>query len=159
MGTGTPDTNPKTETQKRGYVAARLFRGIVDILRTRYDGLASAIIAHVRTFDKPADESDWIYAETSGFWRMLLELTFQIYAAICFFVGILLVTVLVVASWPVRFLLEIFSGSVSATRHAYLPDPALKEPALTSAPTDSDSSESDKSKVVRRVVYEEAKLK
>ena len=152
MGTGTPDTNPKTEAPKRGYVAARLFRGIVDILRTKYDGLASAVIAHVRTFDRPADESDWIYAETSGFWRMLLELTFQIYAALCFFAGILLVTALVIVSWPVRFLLEIFSGSVTAHRNAYGPEPVLQEP-------ESDDAGSDKSKVVRRVVYEEAKVK
>ncbi len=152
MGTGTNDTNPKEDAKKRSYVTARLFRGIVDILRTKYDGLASAIIAHVRTFDKQADDSDWIYAETSGFWRMLLELTFQIYSALCFFTGIILVTVLVIISWPIRFLLEVFTGSVAATRHAYHvdPNPEYQEPV---EPTD------DKSKVVRRVVYEEAKVK
>lgn len=150
MGTGTNDSNFTEEAKKRQYVIARLFRGLIDILRTKHDNLASALISHVRTFDKDTDDSDWIYAETSGFWRMLLELTFQIYANICFFVGILLVVALVCVAWPVRFLIEVFSGSFGAARNG--------APYNHIPPTFEDITDSDDGKVVRRVVYEEAKV-
>jgi len=150
MGTGTNDSNLAEEAKKRQYVTAKLFRGIIDILRTKHDNLASTLISHVRTFDKDADASDWIYAETSGFWRMLLELTFQIYVNICYFVGIMLVLALVCVAWPVRFLIEVFSGSFSAGKHS--PTFAHVPPTL------GDGQPEDDGKVVRRVVYEEAKV-
>ena len=150
MGTGTNDSNFAEEAKKRQYVIARLFRGLVDILRTKHDNLASALISHVRTFDKDSDDTDWIYAETSGFWRMLLELTFQIYVNICYFVGILLVATLVCVAWPVRFLIEVFSGSFGAARSS----PMFSH----TPPTFEDTTDSDDGKVVRRVVYEEAKV-
>jgi hypothetical protein len=150
MGTGTNDSNLAEEAKKRQYVVARLFRGLIDILRTKYDNLTSSLISHVRTFDKESDDSDWIYAETSGFWRMLLELTFQIYASICYFVGVLLVALLVCVAWPVRFLLEVFSGSINASRQNAMFNQIT--------PTLDDNHDPDDGKVVRRVVYEETKV-
>lgn len=153
MGTGSHDTDLKTET-KRSHVMARLYRGLLDILRSRNDTLVKDVISHVRGFDRPADESELAYQEVLGFWRMFVELIFQIYAQICLFAGIVIVTSLVIVAWPLKFLVELFAGSwfmkPSHYQYAQHPDehPPMEEPKLD----DKDS------KVVRRVVYEETKV-
>ena len=152
MGTGSHDTDLKTETN-RSYVMARLFRGLLDILRARNDTLVKEVLAHIRSFDHPVDETEIPYQDVLGFWRMLVEITFHIYAQISLFVGILIVSVLVVLAWPLKFLIELFASSwvmkSNQYRYPYPEDaPPMEEPKM----------DEKNSKVVRRVVYEETKV-
>lgn len=152
MGTGSHDTDLKTETN-RSYVMARLFRGLLDILRARNDTLVKEVLAHIRSFDHPVDETEVPYQDVLGFWRMLVEITFHIYAQISLFVGILIVSVLVVLAWPLKFLIELFASSwvmkSNQYRYPYPEDaPPMEEPKM----------DEKNSKVVRRVVYEETKV-
>jgi hypothetical protein len=153
MGTGSHDTDLKTET-KRTYLMARLFRGLLDILRARNDTLVKDVLSHIRGFDRPLDESEITYQEVLGFWRMFVELIFQIYAQISLFAGVLIVTTLVIVAWPLKFLVELFAGSwiMKSNQYHFQPHPddvpPMEEPKLN----DKDS------KVVRRVVYEETKV-
>lgn len=154
MGTGTDDTNIKEEAKKRSHVMAKLYRGILDILRTKHDTLSTSIIAHIRSFDRVAADGDMTYAESMGYWRMLVELIFQVYVQISLFIGMALVVILVVLAWPLRFLIEIFSGSwfLSRERFQYEQIQPTLDPIVPEEPEDK------KSDVVRRVVYEEAKV-
>ena len=152
MGTGSHDTDLKTEAN-RSYVMARLFRGLLDILRARNDTLVKEVLAHIRSFDHPVDETEVPYQDVLGFWRMLVEITFHIYAQISLFVGILIVSVLVVLAWPLKFLIELFASSwvmkSNQYRYPYPEDaPPMEEPKM----------DERNSKVVRRVVYEETKV-
>ena len=152
MGTGSHDTDLKKETN-RSYVMARLFRGLLDILRARNDTLVKEVLAHIRSFDHPVDETEVPYQDVLGFWRMLVEITFHIYAQISLFVGILIVSVLVVLAWPLKFLIELFASSwvmkSNQYRYPYPEDaPPMEEPKM----------DERNSKVVRRVVYEETKV-
>ena len=152
MGTGSHGTDLKTETN-RSYVMARLFRGLLDILRARNDTLVKEVLAHIRSFDHPVDETEVPYQDVLGFWRMLVEITFHIYAQISLFVGILIVSVLVVLAWPLKFLIELFASSwvmkSNQYRYPYPEDaPPMEEPKM----------DEKNSKVVRRVVYEETKV-
>ena len=152
MGTGSHDTDLKTEAN-RSYVMARLFRGLLDILRARNDTLVKEVLAHIRSFDHPVDETEVPYQDVLGFWRMLVEITFHIYAQISLFVGILIVSVLVVLEWPLKFLIELFASSwvmkSNQYRYPYPEDaPPMEEPKM----------DERNSKVVRRVVYEETKV-
>lgn len=152
MGTGSHDTDLKTETN-RTYVMARLFRGLLDILRARNDTLVKEVLAHIRSFDHPVDETEVPYQDVLGFWRMLVEIIFHIYAQISLFAGLLIVSVLVVVAWPLKFLIELFASSWVMKNNQYrypYPDeaPPMEEPKMD----DKDS------KVVRRVVYEETKV-
>ena len=152
MGTGSHDTDLKTEAN-RSYVMARLFRGVLDILRARNDTLVKEVLAHIRSFDHPVDETEVPYQDVLGFWRMLVEITFHIYAQISLFVGILIVSVLVVLAWPLKFLIELFASSwvmkSNQYRYPYPEDaPPMEEPKM----------DERNSKVVRRVVYEETKV-
>jgi hypothetical protein len=153
MGTGSHDTDLKTETN-RTYVMARLFRGLLDILRARNDTLVKEVLAHIRSFDHPVDETEVPYQDVLGFWRMLIEIVFHIYAQISLFVGILIVSVLVVVAWPLKFLIELFASSwvMKSNQYHYRPHPD-DEPPMEESKMDEKNS-----KVVRRVVYEETKV-
>ena len=152
MGTRTDSTDIKEEAKKRSHVMAKLYRGSLDILRTKHEILSNSLIGHVRSFDRDAEEKDYAYVESMGFWRMLVELIFQVYVQISLCVGILLVVLLVVFAWPIRFLIEAFAGSLfmsQKTTYAYDPHvPPAMDPEYEPADT----------KVVRRMVYEETKV-
>ena len=154
MGTGTDSTDIKEEAKKRSHVMAKLYRGILDILRTKHDTLSTSIIAHIRSFDRVATDGDMTYAESLGYWRMLVELIFQVYVQISLFIGMALVVMLVVVAWPLRFLIEIFSGSWFLSRERF----QYEQIQPTLDPIVPDEPEDKKSDVVRRVVYEEAKV-
>ena len=153
MGTGSNDTDLKTEAN-RSYVMARLFRGLLDILRARNDTLVKEVLAHIRSFDHPVDENEVPYQDVLGFWRMVVEIVFHIYAQISLGVGILIVSVLVVLAWPLRFLVELFASSwvMKSNQYHYEPHP------LDQHPMEEPKLDDKNSKVVRRVVYEETKV-
>jgi hypothetical protein len=148
MGTGTDDSNLKEEAKKRSHMTARLYRGLLDILKTKNEHLSTALVAHIRSFDR-GEESEFSYTEMMGFWRMLMELIFNVYVQTVHFVGVLLVATLVVVAWPLRCLIELFTGSWFGKNYQHQDEPG-QEPVF-------DKSEESKN-VVRRVVYEEAKV-
>jgi hypothetical protein len=148
MGTGTDDSNLKEEAKKRSHMTARLYRGLLDILKTKNEHLSTALVAHIRSFDR-GEESEFSYTEMMGFWRMLMELIFNVYVQTVHFVGVLLVATLVVVAWPLRCLIELFTGSWFGKNYQHQ-DELGQEPVF-------DKPEESKN-VVRRVVYEEAKV-
>jgi hypothetical protein len=148
MGTGTDDSNLKEEAKKRSHMTARLYRGLLDILKTKNEHLSTALVAHIRSFDR-GEESEFSYTEMMGFWRMLMELIFNVYVQTVHFVGVLLVATLVVVAWPLRCLIEVFTGSWFGKNYQHQ-DETGQEPVF-------DKPEESKN-VVRRVVYEEAKV-
>lgn len=155
MGTRPDNPDLKEEAKKRSYLMAKLHRGCIDILRTKHDSLGSTLLAHIRSFDSTADEDHYAYVESLGFWRMIIELIFHIYILCSLYIGIFLIVALVLISWPMRFLVEVFSASwFLGPRQPYQPmtDPQYQEkiPPSMDAPESGD--------VVRRVVYEEAKV-
>lgn len=156
MGTGTNDTDLKAGAKTRSFIMAKLYRGFLDILRIKHDGLSNALITHIRNFDKPAEESDYAYVESMGFWRMLVELIFSVYVQLSLFVGIALVVALVICAWPIRFIVEMFTGSwfMKLGNYHYQPHPEDQLPPVQEEPVLDDKN----SKVVRRVVYEETKV-
>jgi hypothetical protein len=151
MGTGTDSTDLKTEA-KHSHVMAKLYRGNLDILRTKHEALSNSLITHIRSFDKTVDDNDSTYAESLGFWRMLVELIFQVYVQISLCVGILLVVLLVIFAWPIRFLIELFAGSWVMNRPNYVYEPERVQPSLDPEPDPANT------KVMRRMVYEETKV-
>ena len=154
MGTGTDSTDIKEEAKKRSYVMAKLYRGSLDILRTKHEALSNSLTGHVRNFDRDAEEKDYPYVESMGFWRMLVELIFQVYVQISLCVGILLVVLLVIFAWPIRFMIEAFAGSLFVNQRT----PVYYEPQVQPTMDPEPEPESANTKVVRRMVYEETKV-
>jgi hypothetical protein len=72
-----------------------------------------------------------------------------VYVQTVHFVGVLLVATLVVVAWPLRCLIEVFTGSWFGKNYQHQDEPG-QEPVF-------DKPEESKN-VVRRVVYEEAKV-
>lgn len=148
MGTGTDDSNLKEEAKKRSHMTARLYRGLLDILKTKNEHLSTALVTHIRSFDR-GEESEFSYTEMMGFWRMIMELIFNVYVQTIHFVGVTLVATLVIVAWPLRCLIELFTGSWFGKNYQHQDEPG-QEPVF-------DKPEESKN-VVRRVVYEEAKV-
>lgn len=154
MGTRKNSTDPKEESLKRSYAMARVFRGLLDIINDHNTDLTHKVVNHIRGFDQVQNEDSYEnWCETNGFWRTILELIMRTYLQCCNNLGILLLSTIVVLTWPVRFLVELFSGMWfrhSVPPQWIEPDHANITPSMETAPEDS--------KVVRRVVYEEARV-
>jgi len=152
MGTGTDDSNSKEEAKKRSHMMARLYRGLLDILKIKNEQLSTALVAHIRSFDR-GEESEFSYTEMMGYWRMIMELIFSVYVQTVHFVGVLLISTLLIVAWPLRCLIELFTGSWFGRQYQGpdLPPQDRVAPVL-------DEDKADKTNVVRRVVYEEAKV-
>jgi hypothetical protein len=164
MGTRTDSTNTKKAGAKSEMTVALAYRGLLDILHKNHDTTTTDIMSHLRSFDRVIDDPREMHLqEVSGFWRMTMELVLRTYLHINLGVGILLLSMLMIISWPIYFLVVSFSagwsGMTARTREAELryaeelaragyADPALEPTAPAN----------DNDKVVRRVVYEEAKV-
>ena len=85
---------------------------------------------------------------------MVVELIFHIYIQLSLFTGITIIVLLTILAWPIRFLIELFSGSWFLAKSPVFEEPARVPPSLEPVPDDHV----DDGKVVRRVVYEEAKV-
>ena len=92
---------------------AHIYRGILDILHNHYSQLRKNLTEHIRRFDETNLEEKLSDVSVYGFWRMLLELTFNTYIHICLGVGILLAFLLVLVSWPIRTIFGLYFHTVS----------------------------------------------
>lgn len=157
MGTRKVSANPKK-------TMTHVFRGLLDILHQNHAQVNKDIISHIRSFDRePTDQESEI--NVIGFWRMLLELIFNCYTQTTKIMGITLVFVLVVLSYPVR-LVSTLLGGMWFSRRATLTQEEYDYYYGSLVAGDEKKTESkpapvpaaDDGKVVRRVVYEEAKV-
>lgn len=145
----TEETRTDTVDTGQTYVLAKVFRGALDIISEHNTSLSYTLIEHIRSFDRNNHEEEnkpWF--PVLGFWRMMLELIMRVYMQVCVNLGIILVMCMVMLAWPVRFMVELCSGSWMR-RSAYDPYPVAE-------PSNDNIEGSDN--VVRRVVYEEAKV-
>lgn len=156
MGTRKTGTNPKK-------TMTHVFRGLLDILHTNHAKINQDIIAHIRSFDRdPSDQE--IEINVVGFWRILLELIFNCYTQTTKIMGITLVFVLVIVTYPLRLAATLISGMWFSRRHTltqeeyeyYYGTHVTGEEKKSE--TKTEPSLADDGKVVRRVVYEEAKV-
>lgn len=158
MGTRKTGSNPKK-------AITHIFRGILDIIHQNHATLNQSFITHIRSFDLEPSEQE-LELGVVGFWRLLLELILNCYTQTVKVLGILLVFTLVLVTFPLRILGTLFSGQLFSRRfqmteeewaqyvqqaqQAHHSDPTVQQPEV--------EKPKDDSKVVRRVVYEEAKV-
>lgn len=76
----------------------KLYRGLVDILTSRCEGLNDAFAKHIREFNN--GETDNNNFGVKGFWNLLLEIVFVMYVKIFAALGIVLTVVLAVTFFP-----------------------------------------------------------
>ena len=159
MGTRKVSANPKK-------TITHVFRGLLDLLHQNHAQINRDIITHIRSFDREPTEQE-IEINVIGFWRMLLELIFNCYTQTTKIMGITLVFALVTISYPLRLFSTLMGGMwfsghrrviMTQEEHDYyygnhvVPDPKKAEDKPESTPSADDG------KVVRRVVYEEARV-
>jgi hypothetical protein len=159
MGTRKVSANPKK-------TMTHVFRGLLDLLHQNHAQINKDIISHIRSFDRdPTDQE--IEINVIGFWRMLLELIFNCYTQTTKILGITLVFVLVILSYPLRLVATLVGGMWFSRRtvltqeeydYYYGSLAASDEKKTEPKPKTEPSLATDDGKVVRRVVYEEAKV-
>ena len=157
MGTRKTSADPEQTKSVKTYCMARVFRGLLDLLSDHNASLLHAMVTHIRGFDNSdMEDDDQAFSEVMGFWRTLLELIVRTYVQLCINFGILMVASLVILTWPVRFMIDVFGGSWFGRNRYYYP-PEHIQPTLDPIPPVNDNHP-DSGEVVRRVVYEEAKI-
>jgi hypothetical protein len=150
MGTRTDNRNSKKINSM-----AQIYRGLIDIFYENNSALKQQVTRHVRSFDRPPIEDDDQLYEMSGFWRIILELIVHTYTQVSLNIGIVLISLLVVATWPIMFLVELFSA-VWYRHGSHQPVYYQEEPQIDPK---AEADTSGDGKVVRRMVYEETKVK
>lgn len=161
MGTRTDSSDTKKASTKSEMTVALSYRGLLDILHKHHDNSVNDIKNHLRSFDREIENPREAHLqEVSGFWRMAMELVLRTYLHANLGMGILLLTVLVMLSWPLYFLVVSFSaGWMNVTTRQ---EPDLYQDTLRNQSYADPSLEpvpgNDNNEVVRRVVYEEAKV-
>lgn len=149
MGTRTDSANTKKINSM-----AQIYRGLIDIFYEHNAMLKQRVTKHVRSFDHAPAEDDDQFHEMSGFWRIILELIVYTYTQVSLNIGIVLISLLVVVTWPIMFVVELFS----AVWYRYSSPPVYYQEELQIEPKVEPDISGD-GKVMRRMVYEETKVK
>ena len=151
----------------------QVFRGLLDILHHNRSELHQNLNAHIRSFDRKSTDED-LDTSTVGFWSLMLELVFNCYTQTVLAVGITLVMLLSLITFPVRFIGSLLHNTFFRQARPLTDDELrmyhaqqqafneavgiVKKEPMTEAERKDPAIEDD-GKVVRRVVYEETKVK
>lgn len=151
----------------------QVFRGLLDILHQNRSDLHQNLNTHIRSFDRKTNEDD-LELGVSGFWSLMLELVFNCYTQTVLAVGITLVMLVSLITYPVRFVIALLGSTFfrqtrplteeelrmyHAQQQAFNEQVGIaKKQPMTEAERKDPEIEED-GKVVRRVVYEETKVK
>ena len=105
----------------------KLYRGLVDILTTRCEGLNDAFAKHIREFN--TGETDTNNFGVKGFWNLLLEITYILFVKLFVTIGILLTVVLAVVFFPLHGL-QMLIVNILNHRASFENHPSLVEPTM-----------------------------
>ena len=108
----------------------KLYRGIVDILICRSEGLNSAFAKHIREFNQGDDEHNY---GATGFWNLLLEVTYLFYVKLFVGLGLLITISLAICFFPLYAMTRAFSGSLTLIKYETHPM-NFEEPKLHNEP-------------------------
>lgn len=102
-----------------------IYRGILDILHKNSNMLRDDIKRHIRKFDDPEVFKDKDINICYGFWRMMLECFYSIYAHVSLGFGMLLTLILCLFAWPFTLMISVYSGMLQ--RRVEYVDPQMLE--------------------------------
>ena len=170
MGT----TTDRGHTKKTVTTMTQMFRGLLDILHQNRSDLHQTLNSHIRSFDSKTDQ-DELDLGVTGFWSLMLELVFNCYTQTVLAVGITLVMLLSLITYPVRFVVYLLGNTFFRQTRSLTEDEIrmyhAQQQAFNDAvgifgkknpitePERKEPKIEDDDKVVRRVVYEETKVK
>lgn len=103
----------------------KLYRGLVDILTARCEGLNAAFSNHIREFNN-GDTGDNNFG-VAGFWNLLLEIIFVMYVKMFAALGIILTVSLAIVFFPLYAILMALSNILN---HRASFEPEYVEPTI-----------------------------
>lgn len=104
----------------------KLYRGLVDIFIKQSLVQEQEFVKHIRS-EVPALAEDGTVG-TKGFWNLMLEIIFVLYTKTVFLIGLVIVCVLAVLSFP---LYGVWQGIIMMINHRATFEPvAVEEPKL-----------------------------
>jgi hypothetical protein len=105
----------------------KLYRGLVDILTERCEGLNNAFSKHIREFNDGETETNNFGVK--GFWNLLLEIVFVMYVKTFAVLGIVLTVTLAIVFFPLHALGNMF---LNMFNHKVIPfaDVEYNEPRI-----------------------------
>ena len=96
----------------------KLYRGLVDILTTRSEGLNDAFSKHIREFND-GDTSSNNFGVT-GFWNLLLEITYILFVKLFSATGIVLTFGLAVIFFPLHAIMTMVANILNHRAEGYV---------------------------------------
>jgi hypothetical protein len=115
----------------------KLYRGIVDILTERSEGLTLAFRNHIREFNSGNSEEK---EAATGFWNLLLEITYILYVKSFVVVGLFITTILALVFFPLNILYKAFGMSFQAMKYEHQHPQNFVEPQLTQSEEKTNGS-------------------
>jgi hypothetical protein len=97
----------------------KLYRGLVDILTARCEGLNLAFRNHIREFNE-GDVNHNSFG-VKGFWNLLLEITYVMYVKLFVAVGVVLTLSLAVVFFPL-YAMSVAINNIVSHRASFEPD-------------------------------------
>lgn len=95
-----------------------LYRGIVDILINQTEMLNKQFVKHIRTFNEGDPEAGF---GTSGFWNLLLEVTYIFYVKTFVAIGVCITVLLALIFFPLYALRMAFNTAFTGIKMEHAP--------------------------------------
>jgi hypothetical protein len=111
-----------------------LYRGLLYILTTRFNGVLDTFRTHIRSFNpQTSDPENYLDVGVFGFWNLVLEIIFTLFSIACLTAGILLLITLALFAYPFEAALTFSSKIVGYTRNPppdFFDEPAEDQPVI-----------------------------
>lgn len=106
-----------------------LYRGLLLVITNKIYDLILSFRTHIQSFNQNTNDNDSYFDfGILGFWNLMLEITFTIYALMCLIFGVILVASLSIVFYPSYAILRYASFVLKNTRNPQQAEiPVLKE--------------------------------
>jgi hypothetical protein len=104
----------------------KLYRGLIDILTARCEGLNDAFAKHIRAFNTGETETNNF--GVTGFWNLLLEIIYVMYVKIFVGLGIVLTVALAVVFFPLYAMTIAVSNILNHRAQPFVEETQFIEP-------------------------------
>lgn len=104
----------------------KLYRGIIDILTSRCEGLNDAFSKHIRCFNNGVTDSNNFGVK--GFWNLLLEITYVMYVKVFVAFGIVLTVSLAIVFFPLYALTVAINNILNHRGDSFAEETTFIEP-------------------------------
>lgn len=105
-----------------------LYRGLLLVLTSKFNELIVSLRIHIQSFNQNTNDTESYFDfGVLGFWNLMLEITFSIFALVCLILGVSLVASLAIIFYPCYAVVRYASFVLKNTRNPSSDIPTLQD--------------------------------